>query len=137
VGLAGLVDGGTRLDAAISRALLSTIFWPGSALHDMGVVIRGDRVVAAGVQFPLAEGGAISPDLGSRHRAALGLAQESDALVLVVSEETGIISVAERNALSRELTLDDVRERLVTGLGQAPMNAANAGGREPIAAEES
>jgi diadenylate cyclase len=121
VGLGGIVEAGTRLDAVLSRGLIETIFWPGSALHDMGVVIRGDRVVAAGVQFPLAEGEEFGPGLGSRHRAAVGLSQETDALVIVVSEESGTISLAERGRLTRPLTIDDLRTLLVKGLGQVEM----------------
>lgn len=121
VGLGGIVEAGTRLDAVLSRGLIETIFWPGSALHDMGVVIRGDRVVAAGVQFPLAEGEEFGPGLGSRHRAAVGLSQETDALVIVVSEESGTISLAERGQLTRPLTIDDLRTLLVKGLGQVEM----------------
>ncbi|MEX1016408.1 MAG: diadenylate cyclase CdaA [Phycisphaeraceae bacterium] len=117
VGLQGIVELGTRLDADVTKELLNTIFWPGSALHDMGVVIRGDRVVAAGVQFPLAEGEGIPQELGSRHRAAWGLSQEADALVLVVSEETGTISVAERGELTRGLTPEELRPILIRGLG--------------------
>ncbi len=120
VGLGGIVEGGTRLDATVTRSLLNTIFWPGSALHDMGVVIRGDRVVAAGVPFPLAEGD-FAPELGSRHRAAIGLSQESDALIVVVSEETGTISVASRGHLTRDLTLDTLRTLLVKGLGRTEL----------------
>lgn len=116
VGLRGVVEAGTRIDAEVSRQLLNTIFWPGSALHDMGVVIHGDRIVAAGVQFPLAEGENIPQELGSRHRAAIGLSQESDALVLVVSEETGIISVAERGELTREYDVEDLRPLLSRGV---------------------
>ena len=118
VGLGAIVEAGTRLDAAVSQSLLNTIFWPGSALHDMGVVIRGDRVVAAGVQFPMAEGEQINQELGSRHRAAIGLSQEVDAMILVVSEETGKISLALRGQLIRELPIDDMRLRLTEGLGQ-------------------
>lgn len=117
VGLQGVVEMGVRLDAEVSKELLDTIFWPGSALHDMGVVVRGDRVVAAGCQFPLAEGENLARDLGSRHRAAIGLSQESDALVLVVSEETGTISVAERGELTRGLTIDELRPILTRGVG--------------------
>ncbi|MEM1356263.1 MAG: diadenylate cyclase CdaA [Planctomycetota bacterium] len=116
VGLKGIVEAGTRLDSEVSQELLNTIFWPGSALHDMGVVIRGDRVVAAGVQFPLAEGDEISQELGSRHRSAIGLSQEADALVIVVSEETGTISVAERGRLSRGLSVSDLRKQLNQGM---------------------
>jgi diadenylate cyclase len=99
VGLEGIIQAGTRIDGQLSADLLKSIFWPGTALHDMGVVIRGDRVLAAGVQFPLAEGDDLSQELGSRHRAAVGLSQEADCLVLVISEETGAISLAERGHL--------------------------------------
>jgi len=115
VGLGGIIEGGTRVDAAVSGSLLNTIFWPGSALHDMGVIVRGDRVVAAGVPFPLAEGD-FGQELGTRHRAAIGLSQESDALVLVVSEETGKVSVAERGELRRGLDPDALRSCLVKGV---------------------
>lgn len=116
VGLKGIVEAGTRLNCEVSRQLLNTIFWPGTALHDMGVVIRGDRVMAAGVQFPLAEGDDMAQELGSRHRAAVGLSGEADALVIVVSEETGTISVAERGQLTRGLTTDDLRRVLSEGM---------------------
>lgn len=117
VGLRGIVELGIHLDAEISKELLNTIFWPGSALHDMGVVIQGDRIIAAGVQFPLAEGERIPQELGSRHRAAIGLSQDTDALVIVVSEETGTISVAERGELTRGLTVDELRPMLTRGIG--------------------
>lgn len=121
VGLKGIVEAGTRLDADVSRQLLNTMFWPGSALHDMGAVIRGDRLVAAGVQFPLAEGNDLAQELGSRHRAAVGLSNEADALVVVVSEETGIISVAERGKLRRRLTVSDLRLILSEGLSKVAL----------------
>jgi len=94
VGLGAIMQSGTPVDAELSAGLLNTIFYPGSALHDMGVVVRETRIATAGCQFPLAESEDVDQSLGSRHRAALGLAQESDAVVLVVSEETGRISVA-------------------------------------------
>ena len=122
VGLQGIVELGTRLDSDISKEILNTIFWPGSALHDMGVVIRGDRLLAAGVQFPLAEGENIPQELGSRHRAAIGLSQEADALVLVVSEETGTISIAERGELNRGLTIEELRPILTKGLGSITLS---------------
>ncbi|MEM1210502.1 MAG: diadenylate cyclase CdaA [Planctomycetota bacterium] len=130
VGLRGIVEQGTPVGGEVTAALLQTIFWPGSALHDMGVVIRGDRVVAAGVQFPLAEGEDIPQELGSRHRAALGLSQESDALVLVVSEETGTISIAERGQLRRGLTADELRPILTRNVGKAIETGAD--GFDPI-----
>jgi len=94
VGLGALMTTGTRLDADLTAGLLNTIFYPGSALHDMGVIVRDGRIAAAGCQFPLAESEEVDPSLGSRHRAALGLSKESDAVVLVVSEETGRVSLA-------------------------------------------
>lgn len=123
VGLKGIVEAGTRIDADVSRQLLNTIFWPGSALHDMGVVIRGDRVVAAGVQFPLAEGDDLAQELGSRHRAAVGLSNEADALIIVVSEETGTISIAERGRLQRGLSVSDLRRALSEGMTQVELEA--------------
>lgn len=130
VGLQGVIDVGTRLDAEVSQQLLDTIFWPGSALHDMGVVIRGDRIVSAGSQFPLADGEGLPQELGSRHRAAIGLSQESDALIVIVSEETGTISIAERGTLTRRLTLDDLRTALSRGL-----TGVSVSGRDGVAAE--
>ncbi|MFI4859215.1 MAG: diadenylate cyclase CdaA [Phycisphaerales bacterium JB063] len=120
-GLKGIVEAGTHLDCEVNRQILNTIFWPGSALHDMGVVIRGDRLLAAGVQFPLAESDDVSQELGSRHRSAIGLSQEADALVIVVSEETGTISVAERGELIRGLSPNDLRKRLAKGMTQVEL----------------
>lgn len=126
VGLRGITEAGTSLDAEVSKELLNTIFWPGSALHDMGVVIRGDRIVAAGVQFPLAEGERIPQELGSRHRAAIGLSQETDAIIIVVSEETGTISIAERGELTRGLTIDELRPLLSRGISHVTMTTEEA-----------
>lgn len=122
VGLRGIVEAGTALNADVSKQLLQTIFWPGSALHDMAVIVKGDRIAAAGVQLPLADSELVPPELGSRHRAAIGLSQESDALVLVVSEETGTISIAERGKLERGLTIDEMRPRLMKGMAKVELN---------------
>ncbi|MEM8737624.1 MAG: diadenylate cyclase CdaA [Planctomycetota bacterium] len=121
VELGGIVEAGIRVDADVSKELLNTIFWPGSALHDLGVVLRGDRIVAAGVQFPLAEGDSLPQELGSRHRAAIGLSNEVDALILVVSEETGTISVAERGQLTRGLSIEDLRKVLSKGMSEVTL----------------
>ena len=110
-----LAEDGVKLDAEVSKALLNTIFWPGSALHDMGVIIAQGRVAAAVVQFPLTED-QLDPSLGSRHRAAVGLSQDSDALVLVVSEETGTISLVADGRMRRDLTPDILRQTLRTEL---------------------
>ena len=112
VGLGALVESGTTIDSEATSALLNTIFYPGSVLHDMGVIISNGRVAAAGCQFPLAESEDVDPSLGSRHRAALGLAQESDSVVLVVSEETGRFSLACEGQLYIGLELDNFREML-------------------------
>ena len=101
---------------------MNTLFWPGSALHDMGVVIRGDRIVAAGVQFPLAEGNDMAQELGSRHRAAVGLSNEADALIIVISEETGKISIAERGQLKSGLTVSELRSTLSEGMNKVELD---------------
>ena len=116
-GLGGIAESGTRLNAELSAALLNTIFWPNSPLHDLGVIVSQGRVTYAGVQFPLAESGELERELGSRHRAAVGMSQESDAVVLVVSEETGDVSIAERGVLMRKLTPDALRGMLHELLG--------------------
>jgi diadenylate cyclase len=123
--LGAFSESGERLNADLSANLLDTIFWPNSPLHDLGVVISGGRIMYAGVQFPLAESGDLADrDLGSRHRAAVGLSQESDAVVIVCSEETGDISVAERGALIRKLTPDALRGLLSELLSAPDSNAA-------------
>lgn len=104
VGLGSIVENGVQIDAAVSSELLRTLFWPGSALHDLGVVIQEGRIAAAACQFPLTESDQLDPSLGSRHRAAVGLTEDSDALVIVVSEETGNISLAVAGKLYRGLT---------------------------------
>ncbi len=112
VGLASIIESGVLLDAHISSELLKTIFWPGSALHDLGVIIQENRVVAAGCQFPLTESDNIDSSLGSRHRAAVGLTEDSDAVVVVVSEETGRISLAVDGNLYTGLSTRELGERL-------------------------
>ncbi len=119
VRLGGLVEVGQLLDARLSAPLLQSIFWPNSPLHDLGVVIRGDRIVAAGVQFPLAEEGTVPSGLGSRHRAAIGLSAETDAIVVVVSEETGTVSLAVEGRLERPVPVANLADRLMHHLGAA------------------
>jgi diadenylate cyclase len=127
VGLRGLVEGGTVLDADLNARLLQTIFFPGTALHDLAVVVRGRVIHAAGVQLPLADPAEISDrTLGSRHRAAVGVSKECDALVVVVSEETGAIRIAERGRLTGPLTLDELRSELSRRLGESAPSAPEA-----------
>ncbi|MBM4148068.1 MAG: TIGR00159 family protein [Lentisphaerae bacterium] len=94
---------GTRLDARATSELLASLFFPHTPLHDGGVIVRRNRIVAAGCVFPLSQNGEISKRLGTRHRAAVGLTEETDAIVIVVSEETGAISVSCRGRLSSGL----------------------------------
>ena len=110
--LGGLIETGTRMDATLTSDLLTTIFWPGSPLHDMGVVIRGGRIAAAGCEFPLSRHAILDPRLGTRHRAAVGLSEETDAAVIVVSEETGKISLAEGGRLEAVISPEVLKERL-------------------------
>ncbi len=113
VALGEFIETGVRIDARVTVELLKTIFHPGTALHDMAVMIRGDRVVAARVQLPLAEAGSIDGvELGSRHRAAIGITVGSDAACLVVSEETGVISLALNGKLSRQVSESGIRSHL-------------------------
>jgi diadenylate cyclase len=120
--LGGMSESATRIDAVLTAELINTVFWPNSPLHDMGVVVSNGRLAYAGVQFPLAESGELEKELGTRHRAAVGMSQESDAVVLVVSEETGDISIAERGQLIRKLSPETLRGLLseLLGRGDAP-----------------
>jgi len=103
IGLSGLIEQGVKLDAKLSAELLDAIFYPGGALHDLGVIIQRGRVTAAGCPFPLGDAEGMDRSIGSRHRAAIGLSLDSDAVVVVVSEETGTISIAENGRLHREI----------------------------------
>lgn len=117
VGLAEFIESGVQLDSAISGELIKTIFYPGTALHDMAVVIRQDRIVAARVQLPLAEIGTQDGiELGSRHRAAVGITSTSDATCIIVSEETGIVSVAAGGRLVRNISANRLRDILMKAM---------------------
>ena len=112
IGLRNYIEGGIPLDATLTYDLLVTIFQPGSPLHDGAAVLQEDRVAAAACFLPLTVNPRVSRELGTRHRAAIGLTEESDAAAVVVSEETGQISLALDGAIERGLTPDDLRERL-------------------------
>lgn len=129
VKLGGLVEGGQEIDAKVSARLLESIFWPNSPLHDLGVVIRGDRIVAAGVQFPLAEEGMLPPNFGSRHRAGLGLTLETDCIVVIVSEETGSVSIAERSKISPGIPRENFARELSRRL-EAPLTIPDPPSKE-------
>lgn len=111
--LQDVADTGTMVDATLTEPLLENIFYKGSPLHDGAVILRGNRILAAGCVLPLTENPNLSKDLGTRHRAGIGLTEVSDALVLIVSEETGIISMAKDGNLSRFLDLKAVEKALL------------------------
>ena len=112
VALGEFIETGVRLDTPVKAALLETIFHPGTVLHDLAVVIRGQQIVAARVQLPLAEVGSIGGTLGSRHRAAIGITRGSDAIAVVVSEESGIISISQDGKLDRHISKEQLRAKL-------------------------
>jgi diadenylate cyclase len=112
VGLKNIVERGTALDAELSTALLLTIFSYDTALHDGGLIVEGGRIVSAGCFYPLSENATLSKSFGTRHRAALGLAEETDAVTVVVSEESGSISLAYNGALHYDLSPEELRRRL-------------------------
>jgi diadenylate cyclase len=114
IGLRNYVESGIPLDAAVSYDLLTTIFQPSTPLHDGAVILSEERIAAAACFLPLTVNPKIDRDLGTRHRAALGLTEESDAIAVVVSEERGEISLARRGQISRHLSTDDLRQRLQT-----------------------
>jgi diadenylate cyclase len=112
IGTRALQDTGTRINGAVSAELLATLFFPHTPLHDGGVIISGDRICAAGCLFPLSQKQELSKTLGTRHRAAIGITEETDAIVIVVSEETGAVSVAYNGRLRRGLSEDRLRRVL-------------------------
>lgn len=111
-GLGEYVDSGISVDALVSTELLTNIFIPNTPLHDGAVVIRGPRIVAAACWLPLAEASVLAHDLGTRHRAGIGVTEQSDAVTVVVSEETGTISLAQNGKLVRFLDEKTLREML-------------------------
>ena len=111
---------GTVIDAEVSDTLLRSIFFPKGALHDGAVIVSGGRVAAAGCVLPLTENTHLSRDLGTRHRAGIGMSEVSDAVVVIVSEETGTISVAEGGMLKRHLTAQTLTRLLTSELVQEP-----------------
>ena len=112
VGQKNLVETGTRMDAELSTSILITIFGHDTPLHDGAVIIENGRVLSAGSFLPLSEQQEIRRSFGTRHRAALGLAEESDAVVLIVSEETGAISLAYDSAIHYDMEPEEIRSRL-------------------------
>jgi len=116
IGFRGMIETGVPVGAKATVELLTTIFFPNTPLHDGGVVLRGDTVVAAACVFPLSTRTGLGMELGMRHRAALGLTEETDAVAIVVSEERGEISVAQRGELRQGLDAEALRAFLMTTL---------------------
>jgi uncharacterized protein (TIGR00159 family) len=112
IGLRNYIEGGIPLDAMVTYDLMASIFQPGSPLHDGAAIVQGDRIAAAACFLPLSVNPRVSRDLGTRHRAALGLTEENDAVAIVVSEETGIVSVVVDGHVERDLDPDALRVRL-------------------------
>jgi diadenylate cyclase len=141
VGLEDYAATGVRINGEISAEFLQSIFFPNSPLHDGAVIVRGNQILAAGCLLPLPEEGIVKERLGTRHRAALGLSLASDALVLVISEETGAISVIEEGKITRNLDPDGLRRRVsvkvparmarANGLLGFLNGRANGGAKEP------
>lgn len=122
-GLQEYVATGTPIDAVVSSALLENIFVPNTPLHDGAAIIRGDRVVAAAAFLPLTDSAQPGSELGSRHRAAIGISEQSDAIAIAVSEETGWISIAAEGRLYRRLEDRALREMLMRYLRARPHNS--------------
>ena len=116
ISLGNYIDKAKKLYADLSSDLLIAIFYEGNPLHDGGVIIQGDRITCAGAVFPTSSSPKLNRRLGTRHRAALGLAEETDAICIVVSEETGRVSIALKGEMLYNLTLDDVRMMLIDEL---------------------
>lgn len=112
IALKGFLESGVTIDAPLEPDLLLTIFYPRTPLHDGGVILRGDRILAARCVFPLTQRADLDGELGTRHRAALGLSEETDAVVIVVSEETGAVSIAHDGRLFRHLGPEKLRRYL-------------------------
>ena len=112
IGLRTYIESGVPLDAHISYDLLATIFRPSAPLHDGAVIVQKDRVAAAACFLPLSMNPVLSTQLGTRHRAGIGVTEETDAISVIVSEETGSISLAVGGRIERDLSVEQLRERL-------------------------
>jgi diadenylate cyclase len=138
-GLRTFVESGVMMDAFLSRDLLLAIFQPGSALHDGAVIVRKNRIAAAACFLPLSMNPALSRKLGTRHRAAIGISEETDCLTIVVSEETGRISVAAFGGIESNVTLRQVDQRFAQHFGRGRPSRIlpeEAAGDIPLTTEE-
>jgi diadenylate cyclase len=133
IGLRNYIEGGIPLDATVTYDLLASIFQPGAPLHDGAVIVQGDRIAAAACFLPLSVNPRLSRDLGTRHRAALGLTEENDAVAIVVSEETGSISLVIGGDIERGIAADSLRVRLRALLGIRRERVRSAESRSSLA----
>ena len=124
-GLEEYIESGERIDADVSARLLTTIFFPGTPLHDGAVIIRGDRIIAAACVLPLTQRDLADSSLGTRHRAAVGITEQNDAVAIVVSEETGIVSLSRSGRIARRL--DGQRLRTIMQAFYRPRRLFNGG----------
>jgi len=118
MGLNAYIESGISLDSKINSELINTIFMPHTPLHDGGIIIQNGRIIAAGCLFPLTQNPKISKSLGTRHRAAVGLSDETDALIIVVSEETGTVSLAREGKLIRNIDRESLTKALNNVFGE-------------------
>lgn len=130
IGINDIVETGTVIDAEISADLLMNIFYPKAPLHDGAVVIKNHRIMAAGCLLPLSSNKYISKELGTRHRAAMGMTESSDALIVIVSEETGAISMAVEGKLQRFLDPSTLKELMISAL--SPEKETEVGGEQNV-----
>ena len=112
IGINEIIDTGIRVDGLVTAPFMMNVFIPNTPLHDGAAVIRGNRMIAAGCLLPLTENRSLSTELGTRHRAALGLSEQCDAVVVIVSEETGIVSIAENGHITRRLNSEQLKNWL-------------------------
>jgi diadenylate cyclase len=145
IGLRTYIESGVAMDAKLSYDLLATIFRPSAPLHDGAVIIQKDRLAAAACFLPLSMNPVLSSQLGTRHRAGIGITEETDAIAVIVSEETGAISIAVGGKIDRDLTVEQLRERLSSELRRymapvalptaaAQRNDSDAGAESPLRA---
>ena len=137
IGLRTYIESGVALDARLSYDLLATIFRPSAPLHDGAVIVQRDRIAAAACFLPLSMNPVLSTQLGTRHRAAIGITEETDSIAVIISEETGTISMAVAGSIERDLTVERLRERLSQLLRRyAPAHALPQAVEESLVEEE-
>jgi diadenylate cyclase len=136
IGLRNFIDAGVQLDARLSYDLLVTIFNPSTPLHDGAVIIQNERLAAASVFLPLTKNPEISREMGTRHRAAIGITEGSDAISLVVSEETGLITYVEAGNIRRNLDTNQLRKLLLVAM-EIPLVQTKRDAAKPMKEAES